>query len=112
MTTEREHDDDRDAWRLISVLFSSKPLAPPVAARLARAAFDLYASDGGVQRLQGGLCEGEVRNLRRELLLGTLPGHAFEAEVETEIGKIEVRYLPTQHGIEDYAARRPRTHLN
>ena len=99
-------------FRLISVLFSSQPLTPAVAHRLARAAFDLYASDGGVQRLKGGLCEGEVRNLRQELLLGTIPGHAFEAEVDTEFGSVKVRYLLTQDGVEAYAARRPRQMLN
>ncbi len=107
-----EESADGEAWRLISVLFSSKPMTPPVAGRLARAAFDLYACDGGVQRLKGGLCEGEVRNLRKELLLGTIPGHAFEAEVETESGKLEVRYLLTQDGIAAYAASRPRASLN
>ena len=119
---QREIDDEGDeeqaggagseAFRLISVLFASQPLQPRVAWRLARAAFDLYASDGGSQRLRGGLCEGEVRNLRQELLLGTIPGHAFEAEVDTETGSSRVRYLLTQHGVEAFASSRPRAQLN
>jgi len=122
VTQPRESDVDEDEaqpgeagaepFRLISVLFASQPLPSRVAWRLARAAFDLYASDGATQRLKGGLCEGEVRNLRQELLLGTIPGHAFEAEVDTETGSTRVRYLLTQQGIEAFAASRPRPQLN
>ena len=107
-----EVEDGESPFRLISVLFSSQPLTGTVAHRLARAAFDLYASDGGVHRLTGGLCEGEVRNLRQNLLLGTIPGHAFEADVDTEFGSVKVRYLLTQEGVEAYAAARPRQLLN
>lgn len=107
-----EAADDGRAWLLISVLFSSRPLTAPIAGRLQKAAFDLYASDESVLKVKGALMEGEVRNLRKELLLGTQPGHAFEAELETETGKLVVRYLLTRDGIELLAQSRPRTMMN
>lgn len=109
--TPDETGDER-AWLLISVLFSTLPLTPAIAVKLQKAAFELYAADESVRKLKGATHEGEVRNLRKQLLLGTTPGHAFEAELETERGKLFVRYLLTQDGIELLAKSRPRTMLN
>jgi hypothetical protein len=87
-------------WVLISILFSSLPLYPALAMRLHQAAYDLYRRDEGVARLQGDLAQGEVRNLRKVLLLGSLSGPGFEALIETEYGSGTVRFLLTHQGLE------------
>ena len=100
-------------WLLISVLFSTVPLTEALAVRLHRAALDLYRRDDGVARLQGDLVQGEVRNLKKDLLLGTLGGPGFEAHLDTERGASVVRFLLTRQGIEMMAERKkPRAALN
>ncbi len=100
-------------WLLISVLFSTLPLTEALALRLHRAALDLYRRDDGVAKLQGDLAQGEVRNLKKDLLLGTLGGPGFEAHVDTERGAGVVRFLLTRQGIEMMAQREtPKEALN
>ncbi len=98
-------------WLLISVLFSSVPLTAALAATLHQAAWDLYERDGGATPVAGDVMSGRVRNLRKEMLLGTIGGPAFEAELETERGPGKVRFLLTRDGIElmrrDPAQARP-----
>jgi hypothetical protein len=96
-------DEPIPYWLLISVLFSSVPLSPALAHRLHRAALELYRRDEGVAKLQGELAMGEVRNLKRELLLGAIGGPGFEARLETERGAGVVRFLLTRQGIEALA---------
>jgi hypothetical protein len=100
-------------WLLISVLFSTVPLSEALAMRLHHAALDLYQRNDGVAKLQGELAQGEVRNLKKDLLLGTLGGPGFEANVDTERGSGVVRFLLTRQGIEMMAEREtPRAALN
>jgi hypothetical protein len=100
-------------WLLISVLFSTVPLSEALAMRLHHAALDLYRRNDGVAKLQGELAQGEVRNLKKDLLLGTLGGPGFEANVDTERGSGVVRFLLTRQGIEMMAEREtPRAALN
>jgi hypothetical protein len=87
-------------WLLISVLFSSLPLTPALAATLHQTAYDLYRRDAGAMPVAGDLVSGRVRNLRKEMLLGTIGGPAFEAELETERGSGTVRFLLTRQGID------------
>jgi hypothetical protein len=98
-------------WLLISVLFSSVPLTAALAATLHQAAWDLYERDAGATAVAGDVVSGRVRNLRKEVLLGTIGGPAFEAELETERGPGKVRFLLTREGIElmrrDPAQARP-----
>jgi len=104
--------DPRPYWRLISVLFSSVRLTPPLAMRLHRSAYELHRSDGGVTQISGGgglILSGEIRNLRREAVLGSIAGPSFEAYIETERGKGLVRFLLTHEGLESLAERDPRT---
>lgn len=93
-------------WQLISVLFSSVPLTPVLAMTLHQAAFELYESGGGFTPVAGDMLQGRVTNLKREMLLGTIGGPAFEASIETERGKGMVRFLLTRDGLE--SMRRPR----
>jgi hypothetical protein len=95
------------AWYLISVLFSSLPLTAALAATLHRAAYDLYQRDGGAAPVAGDLVNGRVRNLRKDMLLGTIAGPAFEAELETERGPGKVRFLLTRQGIDLMARAEP-----
>lgn len=104
--------DEAPHWLLISILFSSLPLTPQLATKLHRAAFDLYRTDEDAIALRGTLVRGEVRNLKKQLLLGTIAGHAFEARVDTERGEGEVRFLLTQDGIAAFAEAQPRQQLN
>jgi len=95
-------------WMLISVLFSSVPLSPALAMTLHQAAFDLHRKDAGGCEIGGDMVSGKVRNLRKDLVLGTLAGPAFEAEVDTERGSGMVRFLLTRQGIEAMAQRESR----
>ena len=104
-------------WLLISVLFSTVPLTDALALRLHHAALDLFRRDDGVAKLHGDLVQGEVRNLKKDLLLGTLGGPGFEAHVDTERGAGVVRFLLTRQGIEIMAGRakpraKPRAAMN
>jgi hypothetical protein len=87
-------------WMLISVLFSSQPLTPALAMTLHQAAFDLYQRDAVSGEVAGDLLSGKVRNLKKDVLLGTIGGPAFEAEIETERGSGVVRFLLTREGLE------------
>jgi hypothetical protein len=87
-------------WLLISVLFSSVPLTPALAMTLHEAAFDLYRRGARAGRVSGDLVTGRVRNLRKEMLLGTIAGPAFEADLETERGPGKVRFLLTRQGLD------------
>ena len=92
-------------WRLISVLFSSVPLTGALAMTLHESAWDLYQRGARVKTFAGDLASGKVRSLEKELLLGTIGGPAFEAELETERGPGKVRFLLTRDGIELMRAR-------
>jgi hypothetical protein len=87
-------------WTLISVLFSSIPLEPSVAATLHEAALDLYRRDDAVGQVAGDVLSGRVVNLRKTLQLGAITGPAFEASLETARGSGKVRYLLTRQGLD------------
>lgn len=87
-------------WLLISVLFSSQPLSPSLAMTLHQAAYALYRRNDSVGEVAGDLLSGKVRNLKKDVLLGTIGGPAFEAEIETEKGSGVVRFLLTREGLE------------
>lgn len=87
-------------WTLISVLFSSVPLTPALAATLHEAALDLYRRDEAAGQVAGDLVTGRVVNLKKTLQLGAISGPAFEAKLETERGSGTVRYLLTRQGLE------------
>lgn len=88
------------SWVLISVLFSSFPLEEPLALALHRVALELFRTDTSAAEVEQGLAHGVVRNARKEAAIGTLAGPVFEAELETERGKAEVRFLLTRQGLE------------
>lgn len=94
-------------WLLISVLFSSLPLTPALAATLHQTAYDLYRRDAGAMSVAGDMVSGRVRNLRKDMLLGTIGGPAFEAELETERGPGKVRFLLTRQGLDLMNERLP-----
>jgi hypothetical protein len=98
---------DPPYWLLISVLFSSLPLTPALAMTLHQAAYDLYRRDGGVAPVAGDTLQGRVTNLKKDMLLGTIGGPAFEAQIETERGKGTVRFLLTREGLDLMAERAP-----
>jgi hypothetical protein len=99
-------------WQLISVLFSSQPLTPSLAMTLHQAAYDLYARDGSVGEVAGDLLSGKVRNLKKDVLLGTIGGPAFEAEIETERGAGVVRFLLTREGLAQLHRQEKPRYLN
>jgi hypothetical protein len=98
------------AWLLISVLFSSVPLTGALAQVLHQAAVDLYRRNAAVGDVAGDLVSGRVRNLKKDMLLGTIGGPAFEAELDTARGPGRVRFLLTRQGLElmGAAAARPK----
>ena len=87
-------------WLLISVLFSSVPLTASLAATLYQAAYDIYSHGGKARPVAGDVVSGRVRSLGKDMLLGTIGGPAFEAELETARGPGKVRFLLTRQGLE------------
>jgi hypothetical protein len=87
-------------WLLIAVLYSTFPLSDALAMRLYRAALDLHARDQDATRLAGDLASGEVRQLRKTLVLGSLAGPGFEAALDTPRGSGTVRFVVTRRGLE------------
>jgi hypothetical protein len=94
-------------WVLISVLFSSQPLSEQLAMNLHRVAHELYRTNSSEGSIDGDLVHGTVVNTRKDALLGTIGGSVFEASVETERGKGQVRFLLTRQGLELMKARKP-----
>lgn len=87
-------------WVLISVLFSTHPLEEQLAVMLHRVAFELHRTGAEAGAVDQDLAHGVVRNLKKHALLGTVGGPLFEAELETEKGKSQVRFLLTHQGLE------------
>ena len=98
-------------WLLISVLFSSQPLTPSLAMTLHQAAYDLYCREASVAEVAGDTLSGKVRNLKKDVLVGSMGGPAFEAEIETERGSGQVRFFLTRQGLELMQARERRPEL-
>jgi hypothetical protein len=94
-------------WMLISVLFSSVPLQPPLAMALYQVAYELERTSAPEGEVSSGLAHGRVVNLRKEVLLGTIGGPSFEAELETDRGKAQVRFLLTRQGLRLRAEQEP-----
>lgn len=92
--------EDPPYWLLISVLFSSQPLNPALAMSLHEAAYALYQSGGGSKEVAGDFARGRVENLRKDVVLGSIGGPAFEAQIETERGSGVVRFVLTRQGLE------------
>ena len=92
-------------WVLISVLFSSFPLEDALALALHRVAMDLYQRGDSVGVIDQGLAHGQVKNSRKEAAIGSITGPVFEAELETERGKAEGRFILTRQGLDLMAAK-------
>ncbi len=100
---------DEDAWRLIAVLQSTVSMPPALAVRLYRAAVNIHRSDADLENVTDPeVAYGQVRNLRRELLLGAFGGPGFEADIDTPSGKGFVRFIVTREGIEQAEAEETR----
>lgn len=87
-------------WMLIAVLHSNLPLPPALSHRLYQAALELARTAGDRARLTGDLALGEVRSLRKDLLLGTISGPGFEAQLDTPLGSGTVRFILTRQALE------------
>lgn len=98
--------DDVPYWVLISVLFSSFPLDQGLALALHRVAMHLYEAGDSQGVIDHQLAHGVLKNLQREAVLGTVAGPTFEAELETERGKGQVRFILTRQGLQLLAERR------
>jgi len=95
------------AWLLVCVLFSTLPLTPALAMTLHETAYELYTRGAGAKSLSGDLVWGRVLNLHKDMLLGTIGGPAFEAELETARGPGKVRFLLTRQGLDLMQERAP-----
>ncbi len=108
-------DDEIPYWVLVSVLVSTVPLDQALALALHRVAVDLFQRGHDVGQIDHQLAHGQVKNLRKEALLGTVGGPVFEAELDTERGAGLVRFILTRQGLELLEAReanRSRQYLN
>lgn len=99
-------------WMLISVLFSTFPMTAALAMTLHQTALDLYECEDSAAPIAGDMLSGSVRNLRKEVVLGSIAGSLFEAELETERGQGQVRFLLTRQGLEHLARPKKRELLN
>jgi len=81
-------------------LFSSIPLTPALGMVLYEAALGLWRRGEAMTPVAGDLFHGQVRNLDKHMLLGTIGGPAFEADLDTERGRAKVRFLVTPEGLE------------
>lgn len=98
-------------WRVISILFSSKPMSEDLALTLYRTALDLKREGHGSAVLDQDLVHGEIRDTKKSAVLGSIAGPVFEADLETAEGKMEVRFLVTREGLDALsrrAAKKPR----
>lgn len=91
------------SWVLISVLFSTFPLEEGLALALHRVALELYRHGKSAGELECGLAHGVVRSANQDAAIGTLTGPVYEAELETERGEGEVRFLLTRQGLDAMA---------
>jgi hypothetical protein len=91
--------DPAPYWLLIAVLQSTVPLEPPLALRLYRSALELHRAGEDVEKLTGDLALGEVRRLGRSLVLGSISGPGFEAQLDTPRGSGTVRFILTRQGL-------------
>lgn len=87
-------------WMLIAVLASNIPLPQALSHRLYQAALELHREQRDRLRLSGDLALGEVRRLGRSMLLGSIGGPAFEAQLDTPQGSGLVRFLLTRQALE------------
>ena len=94
-------------WVLISVLFSTFSLDEALAHALYRVALDLYLRKQNEGTVDHKLAHGQIRNKRTDAVIGATTGPVFEAELETERGKGEVRFLLTRQGLELMGALEP-----
>jgi hypothetical protein len=85
---------------LISVLFSSFPLDQGLALALHRVALDLYRRKETAGLIDHDLAHGTVTNLHNHVALGTITGPTFEAELDTERGAGQVRFILTRQGLD------------
>lgn len=95
MATKREDQ----AWRLIAVLQSTVAMSPALALKLYEAAVALHLERRESSPMAGDEGVGTVRAVGRELLLGTIGGPGFEAELDTPAGRCTVSFLVTREGI-------------
>lgn len=102
-------NDDVPYWVLLSVLTSTVPLGEGLALALHRVAMDLFKTGTAVGHLDHELSHGQVKNLHKEVLLGTEGGPSFEAELETERGRGLVRFFLTRRGLALLEAREAAT---
>jgi hypothetical protein len=92
-------------WLLIAVLQSTVPLEPALAMRLYHAAVELHRSEDATSKLTGELAMGEVRRLGKELLIGSIGGPGFEADLDTPKGSGRVRFILTRQGLDEAQAQ-------
>lgn len=101
---------ETQTWTLISVLFSTIPLEPGLAATLHQTALELYRTDSPFQAVAGDVVSGRVVNLKKTLAIGAISGPAFEAKLDTARGSGTVQYLLTRQALA--ALERPSRMLN
>ena len=100
-------------WRLIAILGSTFPLSEALSRWLYETAVDLHRDGAAQTRIAGDLGEGVVINLQQDVLVGSLGGPSFRAELDTPKGRGQVRFLVTREGLEARAeAERRRRALN
>lgn len=104
-------DDGTPTWLLISVLASTIPLSDAASIALYDSACEMIEAKQEEAALHGELVTGTIKNLGRDVLLGTLGGPLFEADVISGGTSGNVRFLVTRQGLALRERKRP-THVN
>jgi len=86
-------------WLLISVLASTVPLSEDASLSLYDAACEMVAAKQEHAEIRSGVVTGTIRNLGKDVLIGTLSGPLFEADVVAAGTSGHVRFLVTRQGL-------------
>lgn len=98
---------DRPYWLLIAVLASSIPLSEDASLSLYDAACQMLEAGEGQAELRSRGVSGSIRNVGSDVVVGTLGGPLFEADVIAGGSSGHVRFLVTHQGMALREEERP-----
>lgn len=101
------------SWLLVAVLASSIRLSDDASLSLYDAACEMLEAKEEEAELRSPVVTGSIRNLGSDVVVGTLGGPLFEADVISEGTSGHVRFLVTRQGLALHEeSRLPRQPLN
>ena len=86
------HEYKRRRWRFAYLLTDTR-LTIEQRDTVALEAIKMYHARGKKREIKGDTYEGEVRDTGKSGVMGTYCGQVFEAELETDFGKANIRFI-------------------